>query len=198
MSHGRCDLSLYISTPYIYIYTFLLCSTKNYSKEITKWDIQWCSSPKALVFLLVILWAHGLGLGPHLGLGFLGLGLHVKNTNRKNFKCFGPWPFLLLMASLFACWDDPSSIASLVISICFLITSRQSSFPGQQGRGVPFCPLSPLRSSLHHCRVGQHPASQSWWRQGRARASGPTLVDTTWCEIKLKRTWRPINKIKKR
>ena len=27
MSHGRCDLSLYISTLYIYIYTFLLCST---------------------------------------------------------------------------------------------------------------------------------------------------------------------------
>jgi len=28
MSHGRCDLFLYISTPYISIYTFLLCSTK--------------------------------------------------------------------------------------------------------------------------------------------------------------------------
>ena len=82
MSHGRCDLSLYIGTPYIYIYTFLLCSTKNYSKRNYK-----------------------------------------KNTNKKNFKCCGPWPFLLLMASLFACWDDPSSIASLVIFMYFLFTS---------------------------------------------------------------------------
>ena len=68
-------------------------------------------------------WAHGLGFGPHLGLGFLGLGLHVKNTNRKNFKCFGPRPFLLLMASLFPCWDDPSTLASLVIFMCFWVTS---------------------------------------------------------------------------
>ena len=118
MSHGTGNLSLYISTPYIYIYTLLLCYTKNYSKWITKRDIQWCSSPKPLALLLVILWAHVLGLGHHLG-----LGLHVKNTNRKNFKFFGPWPFLLLMASLFSCWDDPSSIASLIIFMCFWITS---------------------------------------------------------------------------
>ena len=31
------------------------------------------------------------GLGPQFGLGILlGLGLNVKNTNKKNFKCFGP------------------------------------------------------------------------------------------------------------
>ena len=56
MSHRRCALSLYIGTPYIYIYTFLLCFTKNYSKEITKRDIHWCSSSKSLALLLVILW----------------------------------------------------------------------------------------------------------------------------------------------
>jgi len=36
-----------------------------------------------------------LGLAPHgLDLGFLGSGLgldpHIKNTNKKNFKYFGP------------------------------------------------------------------------------------------------------------
>jgi len=69
-------------------------------------------------------WAHGLGLGPYLGLGFLAWASYVKNTNRKNFKCFGPWPLLLLLASLFACWDDPSSIASFVIFMYFLVTSK--------------------------------------------------------------------------
>ena len=53
----------------------------------------------------------------------LGLGLHIKNTNRKNFMCCGPWPFLLLMPSLNACWDDPSSITSLVIFMYFLFSS---------------------------------------------------------------------------
>ena len=46
-----------------------------------------------------------LGLAPHgLDLGFLGLGLWAwassfAKTNKKNFKCFGPCPFLLLITS---------------------------------------------------------------------------------------------------
>jgi len=47
-----------------------------------------------------------LGLAPH-GVGFLGLGLlglwawasSFAKTNKNNFKCFGPCPFLLLIAS---------------------------------------------------------------------------------------------------
>jgi len=32
-----------------------------------------------------------VGLGPQFGLGLLlGLGLNVKNTNKKNLKCCGP------------------------------------------------------------------------------------------------------------
>jgi len=34
-----------------------------------------------------------------------------EKTNKKNFKCFGLCPFLILMKSLFACWDDPSSLS---------------------------------------------------------------------------------------
>ena len=33
----------------------------------------------------------------------IGLGPYFEKTNKKNFKCFGPCPFLLLMKSLFAC-----------------------------------------------------------------------------------------------
>jgi len=48
-----------------------------------------------------------LGLAPHgldLGLGLLGLGLWAwassfAKTNKKNFKCFDPCPFLLLITS---------------------------------------------------------------------------------------------------
>jgi len=52
-----------------------------------------------------------LGLAPHgLDLGFLGLGLgfglglwawasSFAKTSKKNFKCFGPCPFLLLITS---------------------------------------------------------------------------------------------------
>ena len=46
-----------------------------------------------------------------------------EKTNKKNFKCFGLCPFLLLMKSLFVCGDDPSCIASLVIFIYFWFTS---------------------------------------------------------------------------
>ena len=75
MSHGRCDLSLYICTSYIYIYTFLLCSTPNTKKKlqiepfndahlVKPWP---CSSWFGLGFL-------GLGL---LGLRLIGLGPHL-------------------------------------------------------------------------------------------------------------------------
>ena len=33
----------------------------------------------------------------------IGLVPHFEKTNKKNFKCFGPCPFLILMKSLFAC-----------------------------------------------------------------------------------------------
>jgi len=55
-------------------------------------------------------------------------------------------------------------------------TSRRTSFPDRQGRGVPFYPLWSLRSLLGHCRVRPHPASRSWWRQGRAWVSGSTSI----------------------
>ena len=58
----------------------------------------------------------------------LGLGLKVKNTNKKNFKCFGPWPFLLLMASCFACWADPSRLASMVILLWIWVVSCPQSW----------------------------------------------------------------------
>jgi len=69
MSHGRCDLSLYIDTPYIYIYTFLLWSTKKLIKRNYK-----KRHPLMLISQSLGLapsnplrhegcWAHGLGLG---------------------------------------------------------------------------------------------------------------------------------------
>ena len=58
-----------------------------------------------LFYLMLGLVPHGLDLG-FLGLGLLGLGLGLgawassfAKTNKKNFKCFGPCPFLLLITS---------------------------------------------------------------------------------------------------
>ena len=66
MSHGRCDLSLYICTSYIYIYTSLYVLLKNYSNNYKK-DIQWCLVGPDLLFV---------GLELKLELVFrLGLGL---------------------------------------------------------------------------------------------------------------------------
>ena len=48
---------------------------------------------------------------------------YFKKTNRKNFKCFDPCPFLLVMKSFFGCWDDPSSTTSLVIFMYFWFSS---------------------------------------------------------------------------
>ena len=84
------------------------------------------------------------GFWASLSLRFLGLGFNIKNTNRKNFKCCGPWPFLLLMASLNACWDDPSSIASLVILMYFWFSSQTS--PGYN----KYANLSRLSFSISH------------------------------------------------
>ena len=56
-----------------------------------------------LFYLMFGLAPHGLDLG-FLGLGLIGLGLWAwassfAKTNKKNFKCFGPCPFLLLITS---------------------------------------------------------------------------------------------------
>jgi len=51
-----------------------------------------------MIYLMLGLAPHGLDLG-FFGLALLGLGLHIKNTNKKNFKYFGHWPFLLLIVS---------------------------------------------------------------------------------------------------
>ena len=67
MSHERCDLSLYISTSYIYIYTslYIYIYTSLYSKVITKKDIQWCLVGTDLLFVgleLKLELVFGLGL----------------------------------------------------------------------------------------------------------------------------------------
>ena len=97
-----------------------------------------------------------------VGLGLsLGLGVHIKNTNKKNFKCCGPWSFLLLMASLFACWDDPSSIASLVIFMYFWFTSPR-----------------PFRIEARKGFSGEPYYSQPWWTYTRGRLTkNHTLPD---------------------
>jgi len=60
-----------------------------------------------LFYLMFGLAPHGLDLG-FLGLGRLGLSWawpswawasSFAKTNKKNFKCFGPCPFLLLITS---------------------------------------------------------------------------------------------------
>ena len=83
-----------------------------------------------------------------------------EKTNKKNFKCFGLCPFLLLMRSLFVCWDDPSSIASLVIFKYFLFISKahggksQSEWRKEHG--------GKSQSEWRKVHVGK---SQSEWRK---------------------------------
>ena len=101
---------------YIYLHLSFMFYYK-YQKEITNRDIQWCSSPKALALLLIdwawVSWAWASW----------AWASSFEKTNKKNFRCFGPCPFLLLMRSLFTCWDDHSSVASLFIFMYFLFSS---------------------------------------------------------------------------
>ena len=87
----------------------------------------------------MMLISQSLGLAPSNPLSsWLGLGPHFEKTNRNNFKCSRPCPFLLVMTSLFACWDDPSSIASLVIFMYFWITSLEEATIKKKHPGYSF------------------------------------------------------------
>jgi len=87
-SHGQCDFILHIHTPLFNIHT-----SYNYTRVIQM----------MLFYLRLGLAPHGMDLG-FLGFGLLGLGLWAwassfAKTSKKNFKCFGPCPFLLLIIS---------------------------------------------------------------------------------------------------
>ena len=49
------SLPILEKSDFSYYFPFNVLSW-NYSKDITKWDINWCPSPKACALLLVILW----------------------------------------------------------------------------------------------------------------------------------------------
>ena len=77
----------------MHTYLFNIHTSYNYTRVIQM----------MLFYLMLGLAPHGLDFG-FLGLGLLGLGLwswasSFAKTNKKNFKCFGPCPFLLLITS---------------------------------------------------------------------------------------------------
>ena len=90
MSHGRYDLSLYICTSYIYIYTSLYFLLKTYSRVITKRDIQWCLVGPDLLFVglelkLELVFGLGLGLRLLLSWAWPKHQLNWKPTNMSNW-----------------------------------------------------------------------------------------------------------------
>jgi len=98
-----------MTPPKNYTYTPLLSHMDNVTLSNTFTPIYLISTHPTRVIQMMLFYLM-LGLAPHgLDLGFLGLDLLVlglwawassfAKTNKKNFKCFGPCPFLLLITS---------------------------------------------------------------------------------------------------
>ena len=135
-SHGRCDLFLLWHLLKTTPTPPLLSHMDNVTLSNTFTPIYLISTPPTrviqmmLFYLMLGLAPHGLDLG-FLGLGLLGLGLWAwassfAKTNKKNFKCFGPCPFLLLITSF---WF--SSVMILVFNYWFfssLVKPRMSVY----------------------------------------------------------------------